>query len=268
MEYDSDKIMDSTTVTNSCANTCNANCACTSCTPSCSPPGTNSYCVKDVCGAGCGSNADCTCQQDGCVGADWYDYPDYGTCSDCACGVCTPVITKCDARCMSSCEIQVNTGHDMSPKWGYVYTATDDIWIMATDVSGGACNGMMVDITYWWCSCPSNDPQQIAIETNRSTWTPKYDRLCTSDAAGASNPTRTLACGPCSVKMYHPKFPQDNGVKYWTGVGSRRRDFPDRHTEERRLLLKVVCGCAGMRRAERRPANLIFLIFQVMRLHL
>jgi len=59
-----------TTVEDSCVNTCQPDCTCTACTPNCDPPPTNTYCVKDVCGAECDSsddcgggvcNADCTC---------------------------------------------------------------------------------------------------------------------------------------------------------------------------------------------------------------
>jgi len=52
-EYDNDKILDSTTVTGSCNNICQDNCTCTACSVTCPPPATNTYCVKDVCGAEC-----------------------------------------------------------------------------------------------------------------------------------------------------------------------------------------------------------------------
>lgn len=50
-----------------------------------------------MCGAECDQNSDCTCQESGCVGADYYDY--VGSCSEgCACS-CETVITANDARC-------------------------------------------------------------------------------------------------------------------------------------------------------------------------
>ncbi|MBN2052657.1 hypothetical protein JW756_04085 [Candidatus Woesearchaeota archaeon] len=59
-EYDTDKIMDSTTVTDSCTNTCNlGTCFCTDCSVSCGPPTTHTYCVLGICGATCDDNADC-----------------------------------------------------------------------------------------------------------------------------------------------------------------------------------------------------------------
>ena len=51
VEYDSDKIQDSTTVDDSCENTCESDCACTDCSTDCSAPATNTYCVQGVCGA-------------------------------------------------------------------------------------------------------------------------------------------------------------------------------------------------------------------------
>jgi len=59
-EYDTDKIMDSTTVTDSCANSCDyGTCFCTDCSVSCTPPTPHTYCVLGVCGATCDDNADC-----------------------------------------------------------------------------------------------------------------------------------------------------------------------------------------------------------------
>jgi len=377
VEYDSDKVKDSTTVNGSCQNSCRGNCTCTNCTASCSPPPTNTYCVKGVCNASCAVNSDCTCQpdgcigkdyydypvhgactdgcsceqgsctpsisyndprcshkvcdyqlracavvngtgsnecatwedceycgngnveppeqcelpstanntyciqstsqcngtklgtrdaygncnsgcgcnydpftykcvkgqcgaqcavnsdckcqqQDGCVGIDYYDYPDYTTCNgNCACGECSPTIIECDSRCIGNCKVEVKSGHDMNPRWGYPYTATDDIWIMATDVSNGACDGLTFDVVYWWCSCPSQTPSQSSIEVMQSEWPAKYDRLCSADAAnhGGTNPTHSLECADCGVRMYHPRFPADSGKKFWTDVGSCQGTF-------------------------------------------
>jgi hypothetical protein len=71
VEYDSDKIKDSTIVTNSCSNSCQSNCGCTNCSVTCNPPQTHQYCVAGVCGAGCAVNSDC---------------PQYSVCgADCQC---------------------------------------------------------------------------------------------------------------------------------------------------------------------------------------
>jgi hypothetical protein len=59
VEYDSDKVLDSTTVTNSAPNTCLSGCVCTSNPVSCEAPPALSYCVEDLCGAECDSNEDC-----------------------------------------------------------------------------------------------------------------------------------------------------------------------------------------------------------------
>jgi len=59
VEYDNDKVLDSTTVEDSCSEDCGSDCTCQVCEVDCSPPSTNSYCVKDVCGAECDSGDDC-----------------------------------------------------------------------------------------------------------------------------------------------------------------------------------------------------------------
>jgi hypothetical protein len=59
VEYDSDKMLDSTEVTNSVPNTCLEDCTCTDNPVECEPPGTNEYCVKDVCDADCETDGDC-----------------------------------------------------------------------------------------------------------------------------------------------------------------------------------------------------------------
>jgi len=105
-EYDDDKILDSTTVEDSCENNCQDDCTCTNCSVDCSPPETNTYCVKDVCGAECSSDNDCnpTICEDKCVGKDYYDYDDVpNTCQDNC--ICTenecgePKIYYNDSRC-------------------------------------------------------------------------------------------------------------------------------------------------------------------------
>ncbi|MCD6591297.1 MAG: hypothetical protein J7K72_04985, partial [Candidatus Aenigmarchaeota archaeon] len=211
------------TVSDSCENSCTETCECTECKVDCSPPPTHEYCVEGVCGAECESDNDCKCSgKDGCVGPDYYDYPDHGTCSeDCVCSECEPRVSICDQRCMGNCVVEVTIGHDMNPSWVYPYTATDDIYIIATDVSNGACNGLTIPIFYWQCSCPDAEPEQTAIEYSQI---PKYDRLCTYDAS-EGNPTHSLQCSSCVMKVYRARFPEDNGRKYWTDSGSCQGTF-------------------------------------------
>ncbi|MBI4983582.1 hypothetical protein HZC32_02970 [Candidatus Woesearchaeota archaeon] len=58
VEFDTDKVLDFITINNTCANTCQPGCTCTACVAECTAPATNSYCVKDVCGAGCDKDGD------------------------------------------------------------------------------------------------------------------------------------------------------------------------------------------------------------------
>jgi len=58
-EYNGNKIKDSTQVSNSTLNTCLAGCTCTDNPVTCNPPSSQTYCVKDVCGAQCDDNSDC-----------------------------------------------------------------------------------------------------------------------------------------------------------------------------------------------------------------
>jgi len=68
---------------------------------------TNCDCNVASCGAACDSDSDCPCSSDGCVGYDYYDYPDYGDCNsscDCQTGTgsgepCEPTITYNDLSC-------------------------------------------------------------------------------------------------------------------------------------------------------------------------
>jgi uncharacterized protein YegL len=57
-EYDSDKLLDSTTVYNFTENTCLGSCLCETNTVTCDPPETSSYCVEGVCGAQCDESSD------------------------------------------------------------------------------------------------------------------------------------------------------------------------------------------------------------------
>jgi hypothetical protein len=85
VEYNSNKILDSTTISNSCSNTCNLeSCLCSNCQVSCPAPQTNTYCVFNVCGAECDAQNPC---QNKCVdGIRYYN----GVCQgDCSCSYST-----------------------------------------------------------------------------------------------------------------------------------------------------------------------------------
>ncbi len=106
VEYDTDRVLDSTTIEDTCENTCQLDCSCTSCSVDCSAPATNTYCVLGVCGADCETTCtDKDCDYlDGCVDDDYYDYDDVSrSCVDCQCDdpVCDQynVITNACAGC-------------------------------------------------------------------------------------------------------------------------------------------------------------------------
>lgn len=63
---------------------------------------------SEQCGAECDQDSDCECEgEDGCVGSDWYEYPEYGNCkNDCTCDIgdscqepCEPTVYSNDERC-------------------------------------------------------------------------------------------------------------------------------------------------------------------------
>jgi len=119
VEYDDDKIKDSTTITDLCVNTCQADCICTDCAVDCSAPATNEYCVKDICEAECGLDEHCVATEcdhlDKCYNGDYRDYADLDNdcLGDCNCeqNTCTIYIvvetdqdsdgydTECDNDC-------------------------------------------------------------------------------------------------------------------------------------------------------------------------
>ncbi len=122
VEYDNDKVLDSTTVDDSCSNSCEADCTCTDCDPDCSAPSTNSYCVENVCGAECDSNADCEdgnmFTQDTCLDncscyheKDWFHTEDF-----------PPHIWLCDNRVVIDDDI--NPGRVDGP---LVFSAKQDM---------------------------------------------------------------------------------------------------------------------------------------------
>jgi hypothetical protein len=81
VDYNGNKILDNTTVSNSCSNTCSLDsCLCSNCQVSCPAPQPNTYCVFGVCGAQCDAQNSC---QNYCVGDVKFYSP---TCSDsCQC---------------------------------------------------------------------------------------------------------------------------------------------------------------------------------------
>jgi len=110
-EYDNDKTLDSTVVSNSVANTCDIQntCGCSNNPVSCEAPSTNTYCVEGVCGATCDANADCSLTEcddlDDCFEGTFRDYSDESNtcdtqntcgCSQNACTSFVPVITDND----------------------------------------------------------------------------------------------------------------------------------------------------------------------------
>ncbi len=158
-----------------------------------------------------------------CVGVDWHQYSNPGTClGDCTCEY-DLVIRECDSRCMGNCDktkIKVLVGHWMSPAWPvypgqFPYGVKDDIYIEAMTTDND-CLNEEITITYNWCSCPNLDPEQSAIET--TIWPPKYDRLCTANAR--SSGTESLACTPCRKRDWDVTFTQTNKwYREWTGTG-------------------------------------------------
>ncbi len=119
VEYNSNFILDSFFVFDSCENTCLGDCSCTDCETDCSAPTTNEYCVQGICGAVCDSNDDCgdtDCSTlSGCVGNDWYEYSNIANnCTDgCVCeeNMCTEyLITTNDARCVE-CTVDADCNH-------------------------------------------------------------------------------------------------------------------------------------------------------------
>ncbi len=108
VEYDSDKVLDSTVVRESCDNSCFSDCTCENCSVDCFAEPQNEYCVQNVCGAQCDSDDDCFATEcdhlDGCIGKDYYDYSDKVNdcmgncmCEDNSCS--NPTIYEDDPRC-------------------------------------------------------------------------------------------------------------------------------------------------------------------------
>ncbi|MFH8120118.1 MAG: hypothetical protein QXS37_04930, partial [Candidatus Aenigmatarchaeota archaeon] len=72
------------------------------------------------CNAPCDENSDCSCPEDQCIGADFYDYPAHGICLlDCTCNTgtgnnepCEPTISYNDSRCYYCGDGFVNPGEE------------------------------------------------------------------------------------------------------------------------------------------------------------
>ena len=108
-EYDSDKVMDSTTVTDDCENTCLADCMCTDCSVDCSAPPINQYCVEGVCDAECDDDGDCPpseCEEtyyDYCAGHMLVEYDNDHTLDS------TTVTNSTPNTCLEDCLCTNNT---------------------------------------------------------------------------------------------------------------------------------------------------------------
>jgi Mg-chelatase subunit ChlD len=137
-EYNGNKIKDSTQVSNSTPNICLGDCTCTDNPVTCNPPSTQTYCVKDVCGAVCDSNDDCANK---CVGNIRYFTGTCNTCSDCKCSYQTEDCNLQDGWYNTSTYQWVSTGqctekeqrmkeyrdYSCDPS-GCTYTVTSESW--------------------------------------------------------------------------------------------------------------------------------------------
>ena len=182
VEYDSDKIKDSTLVDNSCGNTCEGDCSCTDCAVDCSAPATNEYCVKDVCNAECSIDADC-------------DDSDSRTTDTCNAGcVCENVqANECltDADCLDS--LYCN-GEEYCDVDGYCQSG-QTIDCSAGDVLVDQCfyNPDAVDETYDYYSFSSScDETNDACTSAPANWQDDITHTCDQNQCGAecdsSNP--------------------------------------------------------------------------------
>ena len=126
-------------------------------------------CVEGECGAECDEDSDCPCPQDGCVGPDYYDYPDYGVClEDCTCDVrtecidtpCKPSISYNDPRCMD-CEQHTDKTScnndpecDWCPLCQYTVRPTKvNQWLEGKCVITGTDCGWYCEIGYCGATC-------------------------------------------------------------------------------------------------------------------
>ncbi len=142
VEYNSNFILDSIIILDTCENTCEVGCTCTDCTTDCSAPAVNEYCVQGVCDAECDSSDDCTdtvCTHlSGCYGADYYDYGNVpNECSaNCACSVnsCDSYsISEYDPRCVDCINLSdESTYSGRITKINETYFLNDDV-VLCTD---------------------------------------------------------------------------------------------------------------------------------------
>ncbi len=96
VEYDNDRVLDSTVVSNSTPNQCLEECTCTDNPVSCDPPDTNTYCAAGVCGAECEIDDDCPATDCGVFGGYYGAFYRYyhdveNMCADCMC-----TVNQCD----------------------------------------------------------------------------------------------------------------------------------------------------------------------------
>ncbi|MDD4606777.1 MAG: right-handed parallel beta-helix repeat-containing protein [Patescibacteria group bacterium] len=138
-EYNSNLILDSILISDSCENMCGVDCGCTDCDTDCSAPSTNTYCVKDVCGAVCDSHDDCAPTEcthlSGCVGNDYYEYSNVSNdctggcaCTSNDCGI--PIIYEFDSRCVECVDLDdEETFLGRVVRSGDSYLINDDIML-------------------------------------------------------------------------------------------------------------------------------------------
>ena len=84
------------------------------------------------CDAQCIQDSDCSCPTDTCIGEDYYDYPNNGSCSSCNCnnitdsgGNCEPTIIPDDSRCIIE-GIEITTCQELDEQ-NQIYTLTSNI---------------------------------------------------------------------------------------------------------------------------------------------
>jgi hypothetical protein len=179
VEYNNNKILDNTTVSDSCSNSCNLiACTCNNCQTNCSPPQTNSYCVKNVCGAECDKNGDCASK---CVGKVRYYN---GNCLDsCSCSYTTEDCNNDGwynttttqwvdtTQCTEKQQVkQEYRSYGCSPS-GCFYNVTSTQWLDTGNTrnkpDGTSCNDG------YWCTINDVCTQGICSGTPNDTSTPQ-----------------------------------------------------------------------------------------------
>ncbi|MBU1946259.1 MAG: hypothetical protein KKC54_04790, partial [Nanoarchaeota archaeon] len=240
VEYDSDKVMDSTTVDDSCDNTCEGNCSCTTCATDCSAPSTNTYCVKDVCSAECAIDADC----------DDSDSLTIDSClSSCACQhQRVDCVVNSDCNDSNPCTDDVCSAANTCQYTNNNDACDDDQYCTVNDAcSGGICTGSAKD-------CSANNIAGIATCTNDPdnnpfTWDSRTAFTSTCDEANDLCPTGSADIAhACSKTSCSAQCEQDTDCTCGTtgcidsdsdGIIDDYREYPAHGTCEND------CSCTG-----------------------